>query len=212
MRVAPTLGTSVSLFAVVGAACGGPGLDRSVVEGSPVEDFPLEQVPTRGHVITVSVRGEPRLEGELIALDPDVLWLENEWGNLRAIPRSQIEYVEVELYESDAAALATWTTLGTISTISHGFFIFLTGTAWLSSGIPASVSESERNDVLAVRHGLEPLFQFARFPQGMPHALRAAIQPDWRPPAMETAPRPEPPPGEATDESGRGLSAPIPAP
>jgi hypothetical protein len=67
--------------------------------------------------------------------------------------------------------------VGSVTTISHGFFLILTLPMWAGTGTIASVGASESNNLIVPLEDVDALFQFARFPQGMPPSF---VQPKPR--------------------------------
>jgi hypothetical protein len=60
---------------------------------------------------------------------------------------------------------------------SHGGFLVLTLPLWLGTGIPVSVGEARSNDAVGKSEYFERLFEFARFPQGLPPKYRERARP-----------------------------------
>ena len=95
-------------------------------------------------------------------------------------PKSKITNSTLELDEKSATAYGIWVFLGTIATISNGYYSVITAPLWLLAGIPVSVGESVRD-----RYEMEEPTQeywesikiFARFPQGVTDIDLASIKP-----------------------------------
>jgi hypothetical protein len=159
------------------AGCATASLDRSESRGSPAAAIQVADVPVRGFTVRVRRAGDGEaLEGELLAVDAAAIHLSNGYqgpGQVISVPIRQVEAVEVrDVFASGALGLAIWTGLGALSTLSHGLALVLTAPVWLLIGIPVSIGAAVGND-LAVRPAEIPaLYQFARFPAGLP--------PDWR--------------------------------
>jgi hypothetical protein len=191
--------------------------DRSVPIGSPSSGETVADVPVRGHVITVTThRGS--VTGELLAVGPAELILLAE-NDGRIVSFSEIEDVDIKLYPSRSVATGVWTGVGTATAVSHGWWLIISMPVWLISGITVSVGEAENTRVEGVK--LAQLYQYARFPQGMPDTLRPkAAQARVEPPSpkvepatpapdagVSPAPEPEPPaagsaPPEARPDAG----------
>ena len=145
------------------------GFDRGASLGRPGRNVSIEKVPVRGFETTVEYRiaGEAHsASGELLAAD-EVVWLAIHARTV-GISSDIVREVTVEVYPSTTGALATWTALGTVSTISHGVFLIFTGPIWLASGVSSSVSAAARNDAVGGPTELSKLYEFARFPGGLP--------------------------------------------
>jgi hypothetical protein len=168
-------------------------LDRSTASGSPVETIRVEQVPVQGHEVQVKLeqsgRRTKKVSGELLAVSRHYIWILHE-GRTRKIHHSRIGKLEiVDMFDTEAAGLGLWTGLGTVSAISHSFIGILTGPIWLALGLSATGSAAASNDINVDLDHINALYQYARFPQGMPRKPSPAPMPV---PVPET--KPEPPP------------------
>ncbi len=117
------------------------------------------------------------LEGEFIAIDPDTLFVLNR-GGLHAIPRDTIERARLGTYNSQWGALAAWTTVGSLATMSHGWYAGITLPVWmiLGSVTTAVVSHGPIEGVRGHDSARwRELSKFARFPQGMPTGIDRTI-------------------------------------
>jgi hypothetical protein len=128
-------------------------------------------VPVRGFQVTVETASSTE-SGELIAVDEQFLYLNVSdspalWSG-EQIPRAQVAKVTVEVAPSASTATGIWTAVGCASTASHGYFFVFTGPIWLATGIPASAGESASSKAVAQPDELSKLYQYARFPQGLP--------------------------------------------
>jgi len=175
---------SVVSFACVALGCATTSeLDRSEPVGSP-SSADLAEVPVRGHRVVVFLyerhehAGESTVTGELLAVDPYNLWVlldqESDWlGNQRTLrlDLEAIAKVAVELQPSQSTTAGTLTTVGAISTLSHGFWLVFTAPLWIVTGVPASTYETRVAEGVVAPDGLDTLFQYARWPQGPPEPL-----------------------------------------
>jgi hypothetical protein len=120
------------------------------------------------HGFEVQVHGSgPVVEGELLAVDETSVWVE-ELGIERSIPRREIARVVIREHGTAAGGYGVWTGLGAASTLTHGFYFVLTGPLWLAVGIPVTALEAADGQQRLAPDGLDALFQYARWPQGMP--------------------------------------------
>jgi hypothetical protein len=90
------------------------------------------------------------------------------------VPRAAITRATVAGYDIGAGRLATWATVGTISTISHGVALVLSAPVWIIGG---SVATSKANHAPLITYPSRPwsdLARYARFPQGLPIGLDPA--------------------------------------
>lgn len=156
---------ALSFLCVVGAC-------RSSSAPRPYRDTPAE-LTARVSGSWVEVR---RLDGlyrygELIAATGDTLFAAHG-DTLHAVPRDSIDDVELTRYRPNLAGITTWTTIGMLSTISHGWFLILTAPTWAVSGIGAAVAETHR--AIWRTRDFERLAPYARFPAGLPPQLDRA--------------------------------------
>ncbi len=158
-----------------------------------------------------------RYHGEAIACDERRVYL-----RLNVADDAREPYVAVDWRDVAAVDVALpgygwaygiWTALGTVSTISHGYFGLLTHAAWLGVGIPTSVAGGNPSLSAADCRALQA---YLRFPQGLPESFRAShFAPTHAPPsAPPAAPRPpsdapwalpsepSPEPGEPSPDAG----------
>jgi hypothetical protein len=127
----------------------------------------------RGGWATVSTgRDErrPAAEGELIAVEPDTLFVLSG-GTLVGVPRAAILRATVTGYYNDWKDMRAWTALGSISTFSHGGFLILSLPAWILVGSIATAGASREPQMVYPETKWEKLPHYARFPQGLPAAL-----------------------------------------
>jgi hypothetical protein len=110
--------------------------------------------------------------GELIAVEPEAFILESG-GWPRLIPPQCVQRVELARFEGEKGPILAWGGLGTLSTLSHGAFLVLTGPVWLVSmgiaaGAQASAGILEEPLSKPTPEAMERLRKWARFPQGLP--------------------------------------------
>jgi len=184
MRGAALAATACALLA--GCSHDSPPFDRSVPIGSRSSGEKVADVPVRGHVITVQTRGG-EITGELLAVGPSELILLAK-NDGRIVRFSEVRDVDIALYPSRSTAMAVWTGIGAASTVTHGVWALISMPVWLISGIRVTAAEQENIRVEGVQ--LDRLYQYARFPQGLPDVTRSSAR--QRPPAAaEPAAPPE---------------------
>ena len=116
--------------------------------------------------------------GEFISVDSTKIYL--LYDSVYQIPKNTIRNSTLELYQKKTKSYSAWTILGTLSTISNGFFLVVTAPLWLAVGIPVTISESSRDN-----YEMEDpddaywneVKQFARFPQGIDEDDLSHIKP-----------------------------------
>lgn len=111
-------------------------------------------------------------EGELIAISADSIFVLSE-VSLTGLQLADVSKVRVASFESGASWLAFWTTLGSISTGSHGVALIISLPVWLIAGSAATAGQSRVPLTTLDAPLLEwkALRPYARFPQGMPAGL-----------------------------------------
>ena len=113
-------------------------------------------------------RRDSTIAGELVAARADSVWILPDSGPVVAVPTSTVKKGRVARYRSGAGAIAGFTVLGVVSTVSNGFLGGFTMPLWIITGIVAASNESR-----APLRGVPPLVwadlaAYARFPQGLP--------------------------------------------
>jgi hypothetical protein len=205
-------GGNLIALGLLAASCAHRPFDRSVPIGSPSSGQSVEDVPVRGHVITLSTR-RGSITGELLAVGPrEVIILGDDDGQI--VQFSEIEDIDIKLYHSDESAAGVWTGLGTASALTHGMFALITIPVWLISGISVTQAEATRSRVEGVE--LATLYQYARFPQGLPRLPTQEVTKPVRalppPPPQLHAPEPVPVPVPPLPDAGVAAPVPPPAP
>jgi hypothetical protein len=135
-----------------------------------------------GHWVVAALVNGDGVAGELIALgvagerEPTSLYV-GQGEAITAVPVALIRLVTVVEHDPSTEGGAAWTTAGAFSTISHGLALTLSLPGWLILGDLPSAAQGREGirtytDVVAGRYGIR---KFARFPQGLPPALRATV-------------------------------------
>ncbi|HMG24646.1 MAG TPA: hypothetical protein VK607_25090 [Kofleriaceae bacterium] len=157
---------------------------------------PIDKVALDGHGgwIVVTRRSGAETAGELIAVDPDAIRVLTP-AALVAIERPAIVRARLWAWDAEHGGYALWGTAGTLSTVSHGFFLILSAPVWVLTTTITSSVESRASIVDYPDHGWDKLAVWARFPQGMPPGLHGNdLVRQRRPPPGPPAPPPPPPP------------------
>ena len=118
--------------------------------------------------------GTPAItSGEFISSDSNNVYLLTV-DNLLTINKSEIQEAILELDDKNTGEYAIWTTLGTLSTLSHGMFLTVSAPLWIIVGSSAASGESLRDryvEELPAAIYWDKVQKFARFPQGIPPDL-----------------------------------------
>jgi hypothetical protein len=167
-------------------------LDRSVSHGNPAHAA-LEDVPVNGFPVDVELYEGDSVSGELLAVDDTTVSVLTKTGT-RWIAKNNVSKVSVKLYASHAWELVGWTALGVVSTLSHGYLLIFTAPAWLLIGLPTAAASGASNHLHVDQSHAAYLWQFARFPAGLPPAWRGPVQPPLPPLQPDPPPAPIEPP------------------
>lgn len=127
--------------------------------------------------VTLSIGPEEWIEGELIAATADTLHI-LQTGRLESFGYDQIAKIQLQSYDSEYGALAVWTVLGSVSTISHGFILILTAPVWIITGSIAASAQSRASLETVVGAEWRQLLPYCRYPGGIPDSIdRTTIKP-----------------------------------
>jgi hypothetical protein len=122
--------------------------------------------------------------GELLAVDPDTVFVLTWDGAVRGVPLDSVREATIAWYRGHATDLAAWTVVGTISTISNGVFLLLTAPMWLIAGSAATAAESRAPLVrVPTRADWTTARMYARYPAGLPPDLPRRLAPRSADPA-----------------------------
>lgn len=111
------------------------------------------------------------VEGELIAVDETTVYL-HDGTRFYAVPRSRIDQSTTIYANSWDGTIAIWTAVGSVASVTHGLWLFLTVPTWVLTGTVAGVVERQTDR----DHRTIPLRRRARFPQGLPPTYRKAAE------------------------------------
>lgn len=143
--------------------------------------------------LTCSLEGvSSRVEGELIAVEPTTLHVRTLQGDLVAVPTAQVTGGRAAVHSNRSQDIVPWGVLGTLSAISHGWWLILTvPLGWLPAAIAAPADESRAGLIDLPPRDWKTLQPWARFPQGLPEGVGAADlgePPSAAPPARPSRP------------------------
>jgi hypothetical protein len=111
-----------------------------------------------------------RADGELIAVNADSVWLLNQ-NQALVIATDAVMAGKLTAYAAEKGGMTTWAVLGTLSTISNGWFLIFTAPMWILGGSLAVGSETRAPQRKSPPLNWAELAPFARFPQGMPEGM-----------------------------------------
>jgi hypothetical protein len=154
----------------------------------------------KGAYAFVRCDGAAAVAGELVASGNGRLSVLTDHGGLVDVNYARVADLTLGVHDNNFDGIAAWTVLGSLSTISHGFFLIFSLPVWLASGIGASANESHRglfvcpanthsNPPISMTSCLIDAAAYARFPQGLPPGVGAAQLLGRAPVAPTEAPR-----------------------
>ena len=163
-------------------------------------------IDTHGGYAVVVVRGAAERSGELIAIDDHDVWI-LERANLLHVPLAQVSKLDVHPYAVSTGAITGWGVLGTLSTVTHGYFLILSAPVWIISSVAIGAGHSRTAVVRYPGDSWQQAAEWARFPQGMPPGMSATELIHGRP-TIPATPRAPP----ATNPRAPAVTSPVTAP
>lgn len=150
-------------------------LSACAINADP-RDRPIAQVQRDGHggwVVVERTAGD-RVEGELIAAEPDAMRV-LDGKNLVTVPRWQIARAELWAWETQHGREIAWGAFGGASTITHGYLLIFSLPTWLLTTAVTTAIESKASQLVYPNDSWQALGKWARFPQGLPVGIDAAM-------------------------------------
>ncbi|HLK92051.1 MAG TPA: hypothetical protein VKZ18_19320 [Polyangia bacterium] len=192
------------VIALLGGACAGweipnserPRQDEAVVSG-------------KGARAQLLLADGSRHTGELISAGDGFVWLLYDDGRLASFPLANVRKAWLGVFRTYEGALAGWTVAGSLTTVSHGFFLVFTLPLWLLTGTTSAYLESMRGFLTCPPESWDVARRYARFPQGLTERMKARLlgEPETRPPP---AARPTPAPSEGAPPAAGGPAVDVP--
>lgn len=110
--------------------------------------------------------------GEFIAYQEGTAYILTGTGPI-VVPADEVISVSLAVYRNDTGKIILWTVGGTLSTISHGYYLIFTAPAWVLAGSIAGIIESKGGVVVINEEyfSWDKTKKFARFPQGLPDGI-----------------------------------------
>ncbi|HWP82755.1 MAG TPA: hypothetical protein VNN76_08880 [Bacteroidota bacterium] len=137
-------------------------------------------------LLTVGEGSNKRVvEGEFISVEESMVYVLPIDEAVRSLPLDSIRFARLQIHRKQHGRTAGWTVVGTLSTLSHGFYLLLTAPSWLLVGILSSASVSKEGDFSTdnpTRAWWVEVAKFSRFPQGLPEGLDTALLRGKKPP------------------------------
>ena len=124
-----------------------------------------------GNWIEVESNDETWTGGELIAVNPDNLFLLDPAGYFVSVPLDHVHTAILTRYKSEAGYAVGAMFLGIPATLSHGHSAIVSAPVWFLMGGISSVVASNENSFSFPEHTWEEFRVYARFPQGLPASV-----------------------------------------
>jgi len=165
---------------VLGGACAGweiPNSDRPRQEEAVVSG--------KGARTQLLLADGSRHTGELISASDGFVWILYDDGRLASFPLASVRKAWLGVFRTYEGALGGWTAVGSLTTVSHGFFLVFTLPLWLLTGTTSAYVESVRGFLACPPEPWEVARRYARFPQGLTERVKARLlgEPPPRPAA-----------------------------
>lgn len=119
------------------------------------------------------------IQGEFFAVNTETVYVGTAAG-LIAIPLSDIKKARLATYDSQYRKLSVWTLLGSLSTASHGWGLFLSAPVWIIGGSLAAAAQSHKPIESFPDSDWNELKKFARFPHGLPEGFEHNVSNSMR--------------------------------
>jgi hypothetical protein len=134
-------------------------------------------VPVGGSHITVTMRTERMIEGELLAATSNKLTVLVADGAVSRIDAGEVDHAQLDIYANGTIVglLTLWGVIGTAASLSHGAYFIFSGPSWaLVSTLAIAPVAADPDRFVRVTSDLERLHQYARFPGGLPASFEDA--------------------------------------
>ena len=132
----------------------------------------LAQTEAYGGWVELLVTGGARVDGELIAVTADSVWVLGTASVV--VPVANVRQGKLTTVQSEVGNVAGATGLGVVSTISNGILLVFTMPLWIIVGTAAGSSQSYAPERRVPPLHWAELNGFARFPQGLPDGVSLA--------------------------------------
>lgn len=111
--------------------------------------------------------GSNTLNGELIALTTDSVYVLTNSG-VETVLLQDVEKARLIFYKTDTQRFATWTALGSLTSLTNGYFFIFSLPLWVATGVVTSNEEANRDNFIDFpEHPWAEFRKYARFPQGV---------------------------------------------
>lgn len=118
---------------------------------------------------TVETKSDKIIRGELLAVSDSGIFLMPD-NNVLFVGIDSVQKIKIGKYE-DENPIAGWGTVGTLSTVSHGFVLILSAPVWIFTSSLLSADYASQKVMSFPDSSLQSLKLYARFPQGFPESV-----------------------------------------
>jgi hypothetical protein len=156
-------------------------LDKQLSMGVQKREPPsvlVAEVPVHGHRVRVLQLSRPPVVGELLAVHSTVLVVMTDAGVVYYIPVGDVQAVRLHLMPVAPEHLGVWGAVGLATTPTHGGFLILTAPMWIVGTIAATALDTNASRPKLSGPDVAHLWQYARFPQGLPEGFDTTALPD----------------------------------
>ncbi|MFV1884896.1 MAG: hypothetical protein ACMZ7B_10445 [Balneola sp.] len=121
--------------------------------------------------------GVEKIDGELLAIEQDSIFLITMDNTFVSLAKDQIVSAKLTGYDMQNALASLAVFAGSVSTVSHGFYLVLTFPMWIIGG-PISATSHVKSAQINYKNESDwyNMSEFARYPQGMPNLDRARLK------------------------------------
>lgn len=167
MRIADGALLTLALLASMTACASNPAPRRWLAPAREAQSDPYG-----AWIVLRADAGTVLASGELLAVETDTVFVLPANGRVEGVARATIASATIAYYDSEWGKTAWWAAAGTLSTLSHGFGLVLTGPVWLLSGTLAARADSWAPLITVNSPARWVQAQaYARFPAGLPDGL-----------------------------------------
>ncbi len=123
----------------------------------------------------VSSKIAPAVQGELVAVHADSIFILSDDTFLHSVPVPSIRELRLTAYNAEATPLNTWYGVGVLLAPAHGIFLIFELPLWFVVGGTATLLAPDVSEFKWPDQKWEVIRRYARFPQGLPTGLDRSL-------------------------------------
>ena len=116
----------------------------------------------------IQTTGPPELEGELLAIAADTAWVLTLGGEMLYLAANDVLKAQLETFDPGLGMIRLGVAIGSLSTLSHGFFSIFSLPVWLLGALLTDRAVGRSAVIDMQKAPWETLRVHARYPQGLP--------------------------------------------